>query len=256
MSRILLGIYFLIFVLIGVNLLFLIQGISKPEILDDSAIKSQNAHFKEVTYENKKFSYAVFTIQRGESLWLIYNSKKEESIDVVKNNQCSKAINGGYYVEGGSPLGLLTINGENISERINSPTMNSFIYPDTKGILGIYPDMDELTFSPLVALQNGPMLVFNGEALNLNIANDKPARRSVAFTVSNHIYFAIIFDTKSVFEGPYLEELPFVLQDIADNEGYDVQNAMNLDGGSASMFKSKEAYLNEFKMVGAIICIK
>ena len=92
---------------------------------------------------------------------------------------------------------------------------------------------------------------------NLDIKNDKPARRVlVSLNEQGEIVFFTVFDRDLVFQGPFLSELPKLLQLISSKLGIEIIDALNLDGGTASVFYSGDISLQELTNVGGFFCIK
>lgn len=105
-------------------------------------------------------------------------------------------------------------------------------------------------------MQTGPILISKGHSVDLKLRSDKPARRSVCvvdkFGMSSWV---VVHGASSVFDGPELDKLPDLINEIGKMENIEIYNAINLDGGSASAFKNGAKILNEFNSVGSVICV-
>ncbi|RJR30058.1 hypothetical protein C4564_01180, partial [Candidatus Microgenomates bacterium] len=107
------------------------------------------------------------------------------------------------------------------------------------------------------ALQTGPVLVENGSAVELSLARDKQARRIVAaITGSNELVFVAIYSPGSSFDGPYLEDLPLIVNHISEELNLNIADAINLDGGTASAFYSENTHISELSPIGSFFCVK
>jgi uncharacterized protein YigE (DUF2233 family) len=198
----------------------------------------------------RTFSYVFAPVR---ALTIILNYPEQKTFDtLVSENQCTAAINGGFYQPGGLPLGWLVTEGKTLSEAIPSVLLNGYLaISDTTRL------MDELPGATRYGLQSGPLLLWNGDVLPLRIRNDELARRSVvAITESGETVFLSVFTGDQVFEGPYLGELPVVVAQINEDQFLGITNAMNLDGGSASAFYSPQHRLGELTDVGSVLCAK
>jgi hypothetical protein len=104
-------------------------------------------------------------------------------------------------------------------------------------------------------IQTGPLLYLNGVNRSVPLKNDEPKRRIIAATSADHDPIIMIVVTPdSLYSGPYLRDLPAVISAIASKEGFTIQDAINLDGGSASVFKNETNYFRELKTVGTFLC--
>jgi uncharacterized protein YigE (DUF2233 family) len=182
-----------------------------------------------------------------------FNNKQTFS-EIIDMKGCKAAINGSFYATDYSPLGLFQVGTQNLSRETTSTLMNGFITSSDTG------DVDIASVSPAgeasFSLQSGPLLILDNNALALKIANDEFARRSVFLRDTNGIFrFLIAYDQEELFSGPLLATLPNVLEAFAAQEGMHIEQAINLDGGSASAFHSPETTLQELSYVGSILCV-
>jgi hypothetical protein len=93
--------------------------------------------------------------------------------------------------------------------------------------------------------------------LPLAIKNDEPNRRIVAATTDNNqLIFMVFYRDSSQFQGPMLGLLPELISMFTRQTGIDIVDAINLDGGSASVFISNYDRLNELAHIGSYFCIK
>lgn len=200
------------------------------------------------------FSYFYYRLSELQRFKLIDNHKLEPSAEVMANSDCQIGINAGFYDPQGKPLGLLVIDGQVLSEFSQSRLLDGFFWISDLGGLGITRELPDFKFNQ--AFQSGPLLIENGIANQLTIKNDKQARRSVIATLSDgSLWLLIIYSPEARFLGPKLAKLPQVVLEIAQQEQVLIIEALNLDGGSASMFKSPKVFLEEYKPVRTILCV-
>ena len=203
---------------------------------------------------NNDFEYFFRVFDDLSKLRLVDNQKMRSSDEVLKENNCVAAINGGFYDKNNEPLSLLISDGEIIAEDNETNLTNGYIWLSELGGFGVSDELPDSKF--IFALGTGPLLYLNGEKMDLEIANDKMARRSVFGTLSdNSIFFLSIFDNNSVYLGPKLQNLPKMLDEISLKENWQIIDAINLDGGTASLYKDQENSLSEFKSVRSIFCL-
>ena len=191
-----------------------------------------------------------------ESLTLHSNlTEKLISKQAKDSHKCDFLVNGGFYDKSDRHIGYFR-EGQNIlSQPKNSPTFNSYIAvnSDFEAIISHDLSSDDV----LYALQTGPMLLTEEEPLNIQIKNDKNARRVVAsINENNDFVFMIIYDIKTGFSGPRLGELPDFLEEFIIKTGINLLIATNLDGGGASAFISEDVSITESQLIGSYFCLR
>jgi len=234
--------------------LFVVLFVSKPE----SLIPAKNSPIDKVPTPKKiaqsNFQYAYFKVSNLNNLRLIVNSDFISSEKLIDLNNCRFAINGGFYSTEKKPLGLIIVDGQKVSGVADGRLLDGYIWQSELGGFGITRDLPDTELK--TALQSGPMLVEAGKKQKLAISNDKLSRRSVLATLADGVMMMlIVYDQTSVFLGPKLQELPQVLEKISEQEKIMIIEAINLDGGSASMFKNNETSLFEYKPIGSMWCV-
>src|SRR3989344_4783806 len=142
------------------------------------------------------------------------------------------------------------------SDQLESVTYQNKTYRFTYFTIS---DLSTITFNrpenlPRAAVQSGPMLMFEGTPLSLRLANDELRRRVIALLVNDELIFMTVVGQDSELSGPYLSDLPGLVEAIAGKNGWQVSQAINLDGGTASAFYTDKVYLEELNPVGSIFC--
>lgn len=221
--------------------------------LDPKETNSQTT-FKTVSYKGRSYAYDFFLVSDVRSLNLVPNFiEKKTSGQLKETYGCTAGINGSYYDKTGNPLGGFTYDGRILRNPIYSRLMDGFIsVDDSTAALG---------FTPLqaarIVLQSGPLLIIDREVPTLKIASDEPARRSVAAITADHkLLFLTVFDSESNYSGPYLADLPTLIQLISKQLPSPIMSAINLDGGNASAFFNSETSLSELTHVGSLFCVR
>lgn len=205
---------------------------------------------------NEQYTYSYFSVQNSLNITLVPNfSKKLDTKSLFDDNNCTHAINGGFYDTVGLPLGYFQVGDTIYGRQIDSDLVNGFLWADASGAAVISSELPRLSFR--FAMQTGPVLMFDGRAMPLAINNDAHARRSIAAkSIDNSTVFLTIYDENSVFEGPLLASLPAWVQAISTKEHLGIADAINLDGGSASFYRSGDVNLSELSPTGSAICVK
>jgi uncharacterized protein YigE (DUF2233 family) len=210
----------------------------------------------EYLVENQPFRVASFIVKNPAAISLIPNfTQKNSSLSVAKNSQCTMLTSGGFYSKANNPIGLFISDGKQIGTYQTNALFNGFFSVQTNENAIIGDQIPEST-SPL-ALQSGPLLITDGVVRKLSIRDDEPARRIVmAQTNDNAIVFLALYSGENTFQGPKLADVPQHLKKIENLLGISITNALNLDGGSASVFIAKDYSLSELTPVGSFFCVQ
>lgn len=186
----------------------------------------------------------------------LYSNLKDQHLSeqIKVDNSCSILVNGGFYSKEDTFLGLVIGNFSIVSPKIDSPLLNGFLsIKDDNISIG----STEPTNNPRIAIQTGPLLVKNGEALTLAINNDEPSRRIVAATTDDgKLLFLAFYRDSNEYEGPLLQGLPEVTKSFEKQTGINVVDAINLDGGIHSVFITNYVRLVEMAHIGSYFCAK
>ncbi len=226
-----------------------IQEQPPPQV---TTIPTQTSHT--IQYEDVEYSYDYIFVHDLTKLKLISNFVSQtRGSTLAKQNNCIAAVNGGFYSTDNKPLGAFVSDDYIQDHPIQSALLNGYFgYTDTKADIST-------TFDPTYPsiLQSGPLLIQHSSPLLLQMTNDEHARRTaVGIANDMRVVFITIYIQDSIYNGPLLEELPFILKLVADDLGIPISTALNLDGGSATYFKSKTQELPELSSVGSIFCLQ
>ena len=197
-----------------------------------------------------KPSYYYYQINPQDQLKIIPNfDNSQDSLDLIKENNCKYAINGGLYQENNKPLGLYFHNNKTINNKINSNIFNGYLFLDNNNILNIGQIADS---DSKFIMQTGP---YFGPNTSLIDYNDKTARRHViAKDSSDSFYIFSIFTPDSFISGPTLNQIPEFFKKDEIKKIADFTEILTLDGGSASVFYSPTASLHESTFIGSLLC--
>jgi len=217
---------------------------------------SSNIFKEEVEYQGKSYKAIGFIVDDSEKLYLYPNfSEKLTSYEAMKEYGCSVLLSGGLYTKESSPIGLFISEGMKLKSMIQDEFYN--------GIFSVFYDERVEIANSLdkgdarIALQSGPILVLGGERYDFNDRSKEEARRVViGLTNEDKIIFMVFYNQDSVFIGPTLEILSKLVADFSEKSGFTIIDALNLDGGSASLFKADDVSLSEITPSGSFFCIK
>jgi len=180
-------------------------------------------------------------------------TQKRTARSLIDNNDCSKVINGGFYTKDNQPTGLFVAGGKILRDNIQNSLLNGYIFIDQNNIASIQASPPEA--SVRLALQTGPILIRGGKMATLAIRDDEFARRVVVgISQKGAVIFLTIYDPENSWNGPKLADTPGVLSGVM--ERLQLTDALNLDGGSASVFTRGDLSLQELTSVGSFFCIK
>lgn len=240
--------FFLTLLICGLFFLFEYQRVSR--INDSERIR------KEVEVNGSQYAVGIIRVDSVDKLILSNNlEKRQTSADFMKVNQCTSLVSAGFYTREYKPVGLLISEGVVLEKYRSNSLFDGFLTIGNDNIVAIgstLPDSDKTRIS----VQSGPLLFKDGNPIALSIRNDKYARRIVgAVDKSGSLLFLVFYKKDDVLLGPALADLPNVLK-VADLKlNLEIVDAINLDGGSASVFKSGDLSLPERSLVGEYFCL-
>lgn len=205
-------------------------------------------------FNNSDYRISWFIANPKLLIFIPNYTEKRTSPEIKKSYGCNRLVNAGFYNKDGSPIGLVVNNGSIINNFQENSLFN--------GIFSIDNNCSPLISlnilnNPKLAVQSGPILMLNGQTANLNINDGESARRIVvAITNDGKLIFLSFYKSDNVYEGPLLADLPTHLQKFEKLSDINISYAINLDGGSASVFISDRINLGELTNVGSFFCGK
>jgi len=244
-----------ILVILGIilALVFSVDLEKTPEQVAAPSATPIPQQLKTVETSGQEFAYGIIETRKKVITLIANYGKKRSSEEFMKEYSCTMGINGGFYGQDNQPLGWLVSNGETLSKKRDSELFNGFLFSSGGG----YKIEKDIVEEVENGIQSGPILWWQKNEQALNIREDKQARRSVALIdTKGNLIFLVIYDPLSVLDGPKLAELPRALAQIANAEGWTIEKAINLDGGTASAFHSPTLNLSEWQTVGSWWCVK
>lgn len=261
---------FTIFIIVGIGfgVLLIVNGyflLNKIDLFNTNLdIKTDNVEkkssfdiYKKIIYKDLTYSYDYFSFDDNHDLMLIANFDKQFDSKIIKESgNCDYLTSAGFYTKDNRPLGLFFSEDRLLRNYSKNNLIDGVLYKvrnDDLIHIEFAKEVDDLVWG----IQVGPMLIWNQEKLFLDIASDKYSRRVVyANDVSGKSYFFVIFGDKSLYEGPFLSDLPDLLSVISNDLNLELETAVNLDGGSASAYFGEKYIFEERTFIGSAFCVK
>jgi hypothetical protein len=225
-----------------------------PTISVESLPTKIPAH--EFQFGGKTYQFHFHKILTNESLTLIPNFENVSfSAQIVKQNNCTFGINGGFYKKEGGPLGLFQIGTNKLGIQIQSSTFNGFLSSSPALSISSTPIYPTATSSDFI-LQTGPLIFLSNTVQPNFIEEDFARRHLIAKATGGNYYLFSIFEKNNVLLGPRLKDLKdiFLTPEFMNISNFEL--VLNLDGGSASAYYDKNLQIEEFKPIGSFLCGK
>lgn len=218
-----------------------------------SPTKLSENHILDIDIDSKLYRIAWYKAKPS-NIKLYSNLEQEEKAsNLYKAKRCQALVNGGFYDKEGKHIGLLVSEEKQIKEWKQNQLFNG-VFSISKDELAQIEKM--VLPNQRLALQSGPMLFANSKAQPLFLAQDIESRRSVVTIIENKdVLFLTIYDPKSAYLGPKLEDMAKILQEVEKNLNVKITAALNLDGGSASAFFTEGVSLGELTKIGSYFCV-
>lgn len=262
----------LIIVLVLIAIAFFIKSspttkIDIPNNVSESAKPEQDEtsanFFKgKINYQDKEYSFASI-LTDAKKLHLYPNfTEKLNSEEVKELSSCETLISGGLYTKESTPIGLFISEGKELKSKIRDTFYNGIFSLNYEGYAVIsYHEVTSSAYreakNARIAIQSGPTLLINSAILPFEDRNSEEARRVVlGITDSQKIVFMVFYKGESVFMGPTLSILANLVLAAGTQMGIKIEDALNLDGGSASSIITENLYLSELTPVGSYFCVK
>ena len=208
----------------------------------------------DISDKGRVYRVAWISVSDPSALSLIPNfDQKRTARSLIDNKECKEVVNGGFYTKDNQPTGLFVTGGETLRGNIPNTFLNGYITVNTDNTTSIasIPPEEKVRIS----LQTGPILIRGGKMATLAIRDDEFARRVVvAIDTQGKVVFLVVYDPENPYEGPKLADTPSVLSGVM--ERLQLTDALNLDGGSASVFTRGDLSLEELTSVGSFFCIR
>ena len=245
------------FLLVIVAVIFTGNLFNTPEVAQviTTPTASPTNNIQSVTLDVEGISMRINWVEVDPTKVELYSNltNKQTSAQIIHERNCKTLVNGGFYSKENKHLGLLIDTNGLVSHAQENSLFNGFLWFDLQGVY--------ITTSPPdnahLAVQTGPVIINDSKPRMLSIKNDEQARRVVAaITTENKLLFLVIYRDGSEFQGPYLEELPKIIQEFSNSSDLEIVNAINLDGGNASAFITDFVNLTERTQIGSYFCVE
>jgi hypothetical protein len=213
-----------------------------------------------ISYGTRQLQILSVEIPASASMILIPNfTEKQFGEILVATNSCDMAINGGFYTGAGKPLGLFTTKTNQFGKAVISNVANGFFWENNFGERFMDRQPPEASIQPTFIFQTGPYMPVINKRLSL--INDGQSRRSLlGITNENKFYAISVLGQENNLSGPYLADIPVIFALPEIQKVLPLVTVLNLDGGSASFFYSKDEFgelaLSSLSPIGSLLCVK
>lgn len=233
-------------------------GFLFPEFEMSQPIQDQETTSLPTSIADSVNGYQIYWVEVSEigKLWLYNNlNQKISAKQAFETYQCSLIINGGFYSPEEKPIGWFhNHEGEQSVPQKNS-LFDGYIWVSKNDTFEITKTKKNPA-ETRIGLQSGPILYYQQQPTQLDLNQDKYARRSFAAkTTFNTVIFGLVVDESNTNSGPLLSQMPEIINQFATQNQITIQSAINLDGGSASAFLTPNIKLSEIKPVGNYFCV-
>ena len=192
--------------------------------------------FLKITSDQNTNGFYVNAVLLNNNRYAAHIIDQEKTSSFFPINQIYKAtldnnaflgINGGFFLPNKKPLGLLVINGKQVSDYSHSHLLSGFIFIDKNGAVNI-TDRKEPYENVSNAIQTGPFLINLKGQIAVKPHPIKDRRTVLALTESNDLLVIATNETT-------LFDLATLLHDHSDWLGVKkIRVAINLDGGTST----------------------
>lgn len=232
--------------------LFLLFFCCIPSVLAQHSVISRGGSIwlggeKMDLYLFKDDSFGLRVMDEGDSKTKLQYGGHEKAF---KARRCIMGVNGGFFTKENNPLGLVVQNGKRLHTLETGSFAVAGVLFDNGKKVGLLRARDYLALpkekrtAVREALQGGPFLVENGKPVK-GLDGEKKASRTFAATNGKGLWCLGVTSSLT------LKELAVWLADVKEMKGFTVKQALNLDGGSSSLFwlKSKGSLMEPIKPV-------
>lgn len=175
-----------------------------------------------VLLNNNHYSAQIVDQEKGVSFFPINQIYK-----TTLENKAFLGINGGFFLPNKKPLGLLVIDGKQVSDYSHSHLLSGFIFIDKEGAVNII-DRKEPYENVNNAIQTGPFLINLKGQMAVKPHSTKDRRTVLALTENNDLLVIATNETT-------LLDLATLLHDHPNWLGVKkIRVAINLDGGTST----------------------
>lgn len=248
----------IILILISISLLYLFFQRSDDEDNPEGSPAKivENPNNLSFQYDGQKLTARWFIVDNAENIVLYPNfSEKLTSQQAFLQKNCTYLVNGSFYTKDDRPIALFITEGKTLRQANSNSLANGFFTISYDNQTSISDSA--ITDNVRAGIQSGPLLVSKKSYQEINSSSSDNSRRVVVgVTHENKIIFFVVYQNSSAFLGPKLSALPDILKLVSEKTGISFQDALNLDGGSASAFYMEGETLSEMSLLGSYFCIK
>ncbi|KKR11531.1 MAG: hypothetical protein UT39_C0006G0037 [Candidatus Woesebacteria bacterium GW2011_GWA1_39_21] len=177
------------------------------------------------------------------------------SSEIIGANQCQVLVNGGLFDEARKPLGLFYLDGKYLGKIKGSTFLNGVVSVDVTGKIDIQKISDSgLDKRKVLLMQAGPIFIYRSSYETPENLKNYGRRIILGKTRTNEVYVIAIFKYDDFGSGPQYTQVENILEALKSKRSIDLTDAVNLDGGNASVFIDDTFSIKESTIVGSFFC--
>ncbi len=201
----------------GKSLIYQRKSINKK---GDTAFFSSRS-LQMVWFDDRNFTFKVIDNGAGEQA--AYSSMAE----AFAKYGCSAGCNGGFFLKGYAPSGLMISGGESIGKWGTGSLLSGAIFADLSRAPRLIRRAEYKPGSAVDLIQAGPFLVDQGKKVK-GLSTENPRRRTFVLHDGKHLFAIGVSDSFTLDELAEILTLPLLFGDTK------IHRALNLDGGTSS----------------------
>ncbi len=212
-------------------------SIKNVQTINNATLSGQAAYrFLKITDDQNTNTFYINAVLLNNNHYSAQIVDQEKEVSFFSINQIYKTtlennaflgINGGFFLPNKKPLGLLIIDGKQVSDYSHSHLLSGFVFIDKKGAVNI-TDRKEPYENMNNAIQTGPFLINLKGQIAVKPHPIKDRRTVLALTDNNDLLVLATNETT-------LFDLATLLHDHSDWLGVKkIRVAINLDGGTST----------------------
>ena len=186
----------------------------------------------------------------------IPNFKKTyTSQDIIDNYKCDIIINGAFYMKSFEPLGLYYYDKIQLGVMTDNNIFNGIISLNEDKVWDISKTSTYLPKkSNIFEIQSGPLLVFESKYTNIPTFDNSGRRIVFVLDKFSSPSILVIYKKDLLNEGPEFKDLVDIIKILINENGVDIYDAINLDGGNSSLYIDDNISLKENAFSGSYLC--
>ncbi len=174
-----------------------------------------------VWFDDRNFTFKVIDNGGGEK------ANYSSLADAMAKNRCSAGCNGGFFLKGYAPSGLMISGGESLGKWGTGSLLSGAIFADLAQAPQLIRRAEYKPGSAMELIQAGPFLVDQSKKVK-GLSTENPRRRTFVLHDGKHLFAIGLSDSFTLDELAEILSQPGIFGDTK------IHRALNLDGGTSS----------------------